>query len=1502
MSSKSGEDKIDQAVAEIRLYSKESNKRDRFEFLEEVLKKFDLDSGNLPVDFESLYLFALIEFGSVKSSQPLELLQRKSVQQMIQVAYDKGEVAGLIERVERLPEWLKLIEEGKMDREKTSRLLIVFCTIFTELIKIANAKSELLYVHQKIEEVVNDVDRLAELPQLWDHFAKTAKESPSLRFGVAPKPLRVFISSKMNELRDVRELVRNELAERGLDSWIFEEDSGARPQSVTETSLIEVENADVYVGLFWKEFGEITAKEFRHARAMDKPCFIYIREKQVQRDSKLEDFLNIEIREPHCGLTYDYFESALQLSKQVADDIMKWLVRQHREITAEIQQAKISQSEASALRDAINRLQAASRQRLPQGTATDFLACQVKAWFETLGYRFEPHDERNDDYFEWMINVPARRGYDRILVRGVRGEAQLSDIDLLKRAVESSKADEGWIIAARRISQAAREEAKKENNRFFCYTFDDLLDETADFTGYLEWLDSEVKKRGIDKGYISQSCYKEEFDLTTKKKIGISRYNKENGWVEGYIDRWLDDPSKEHISILGEFGTGKTWFALRYAWILAQRYLDAKRRGVERPRLPLVVPLRDYAKAVSVESLFSEFFFRKHEISLPGYSAFEQLNRMGKLLLIFDGFDEMAAKVDRQKMINNFWDLARVVVPGSKAILTCRTEHFPEAREGRALLSAELQASISKLTGEPPQFEVLQLDKFDDDQVRRVFSLRASPEVVDSVMLNSQLLDLARRPIMIDFILEAMPDIVAGKPVDISRVYLYAVKRKIERDIKAERTFTSMADKFFFLCELSWEMLSKNTMSLNYRQFPERLRHLFGHATQLEKDLDYWQYDMMAQTMLIRNDEGDYTPAHRSLLEFFVAYKFAAEMGILASDFVDPIHVQSNMDLRQSACDYTWSQYFRRELDASNVVKKISPLRNFTCESSHNLEKSFGFAPLTEAILSFLVNMLEVDQEKVEQQLSSLVHSTREKNKPREDTGFIGGNSATLLIRLNSSALRQKDLNFTNLDFADFEGADLSNATMRCTSLKSARFKGTTLKNVDLREADLSNAQFFTTGGFLSISYSPKGNMLAVGSEDSNLYVMTFSPWRELELHGHTGPIMDIAWEPHEQLIATASLDGSVRFWEVSSDFKNRESFSLESGAISLCFSPVSHQIVVGVRNSSALVYDYDTKTVNVKQSFSGLVYGIRYDPFGKIIANRANRGTVILWNPLDGKTISFIDGTAYDDAFKYVDFCRDGKLLALTTGYKRIRIVHLDDPIKKEYIKCFGTNVTNIKFSPDGNQIAACCADNTIRVFDVKTNTQIMSFVGHTGELSSLSYHPSGRYLATCSKDTSIRIWDSFPFVTSYEAAILDKTKDACVPQIYWENERNWPEWWQSCRIDVPKGLVPNPKFGCCIRIINRKFDCSGLLLDGAKGLDKDAPDGEGTVRSWLLRQGRKDTLSGSLNRRKKVPFETEESIEDIEDILQEPCTEEEVDQRVKTEAEKERRFFRLRARKSKK
>ena len=95
------------------------------------------------------------------------------------------------------------------------------------------------------------------------------------------------------------------------------------------------------------------------------------------------------------------------------------------------------------------------------------LAQQMKGWFETLGYRFETHEVWQDDYFEWVINIPVRRGrYDRILVRGMEGAAEIGDVGMLRQSVEQQHTDEGWLITTRRISRAARDEVEKSENAY----------------------------------------------------------------------------------------------------------------------------------------------------------------------------------------------------------------------------------------------------------------------------------------------------------------------------------------------------------------------------------------------------------------------------------------------------------------------------------------------------------------------------------------------------------------------------------------------------------------------------------------------------------------------------------------------------------------------------------------------------------------------------------------------------------------------------------------------------------------------------------------------------------------------------------------------------------------------------------------------------------------------------------------------------------------------------
>ncbi|MEZ2225871.1 MAG: NACHT domain-containing protein [Microcoleus sp.] len=1029
------------------------------------------------------------------------------------------------------------------------------------------------------------------------------------------------------------------------------------------------------------------------------------------------------------------------------------------------------------IRTEFARLEAEDYPALPAAASTNIqksqafiLSQQVRGWFETLSYKFETYQISEDNYFEWIINVPVRRNrYDRILVRGIAGEAGLKDILALRESVKKQRTDEGWLVTARRISSAARDEVKKDENRdLACYTFDELLDQDADFTAYLDWLETEITSRKINTKYVPLACTKEEIDPDTHRKIGVSHYGEGDGWIEGYIDLWLDDPVKEHISVLGEFGTGKTWFAMHYAWMALQRYKEAQKRGLQRPRLPLVIPLRDYAKAVSVESLFSEFFFRKHEIPLAGYSAFEQLNRMGKFLLIFDGFDEMAAKCDRQETINNFWELAKAVVPGAKVILTCRTEHFPEGKEGRALFNAELQASTTILTGETPQFEVLELQKFNDEQIGQALSFQTEAATVEKVMGNAQLLDLARRPVMTELILEALPDIEAGKPVDMSRIYLYAVRRKIERDIKADRTFTSLADKLYFLCELSWEMLSTDQMSLNYRGFPDRIRSLFGSIVQEEKDLDHWHYDMMGQTMLIRNADGDYTPAHRSLLEFFVAYKFAAELGVLAPDFTELVAPeQSCLDPNAAPQKYTWSNYCRLQAQKRNKGELIAALNGFTAEDLGQLRQSFGHAPLTKAVMDLLLPMLDVisppllrgaggdrddanhertpefllerdDSDDVSQKRSpqpplrrgalekspllEIVEATR--GKTESEVGYVGGNAATLLVKIDRTALETKDLSR-----AVILGADFTNASLR---------------RVNFAEANLANSAFTKIfSSIRSVMFSPDGKLLATGDTDGVVRLWEASSGREiLTCKGHTNVVESVAFSPDGEILASGSYENTIKLWDV----KTGECLKVLQGhtesVMSVTFNPDGNILASGSFDRTIRLWDIHTgECCKILQDHTKVVFSVAFHPAGEMLATGSGDQTVRLWNINSGECLKILQGHT-KNVFS-VAFNSAGEILASGSGDATVRLWKIGSGECLKTLEGHFDNVRSIAFSPSGEILASGSHDRTAKLWDINSGECLNTLQGHNDRVGSIAFHPGGEILVSGSYDKTLMLWD---------------------------------------------------------------------------------------------------------------------------------------------------------------
>ena len=130
----------------------------------------------------------------------------------------------------------------------------------------------------------------------------------------------------MEELADERRVVKSLLERRDIGGWLFEVDGDAREHSIRDTSLREVETADLYIGLFWRKYGEVTAAEYEHARRMGKSCLIFEKRTDLEpgRESGLRDFLG-RVGQIDRGVTVSWFTTLGDLEDKVTRSVSGWV-------------------------------------------------------------------------------------------------------------------------------------------------------------------------------------------------------------------------------------------------------------------------------------------------------------------------------------------------------------------------------------------------------------------------------------------------------------------------------------------------------------------------------------------------------------------------------------------------------------------------------------------------------------------------------------------------------------------------------------------------------------------------------------------------------------------------------------------------------------------------------------------------------------------------------------------------------------------------------------------------------------------------------------------------------------------------------------------------------------------------------------------------------------------------------------------------------------------------
>lgn len=134
--------------------------------------------------------------------------------------------------------------------------------------------------------------------------------------------LRVFVSSTLRELADDRRAVEDAVRALHLTPVMFE--LGARPHPPKELYRAYLEQSDVFVGLYWQQYGwvapgeEISGLEDEYLLSAQHPRLVYVREPAPDREPRLAALLD---RMRDGGMSYRHYHGPDELADLVSEDL-----------------------------------------------------------------------------------------------------------------------------------------------------------------------------------------------------------------------------------------------------------------------------------------------------------------------------------------------------------------------------------------------------------------------------------------------------------------------------------------------------------------------------------------------------------------------------------------------------------------------------------------------------------------------------------------------------------------------------------------------------------------------------------------------------------------------------------------------------------------------------------------------------------------------------------------------------------------------------------------------------------------------------------------------------------------------------------------------------------------------------------------------------------------------------------------------------------------------------
>lgn len=303
---------------------------------------------------------------------------------------------------------------------------------------------------------------------------------------------------------------------------------------------------------------------------------------------------------------------------------------------------------------------------------------------------------------------------------------------------------------------------------------------------------------------------------------------------------------------------------------------------------------------------------------------------------------------------------------------------------------------------------------------------------------------------------------------------------------------------------------------------------------------------------------------------------------------------------------------------------------------------------------------------------------------------------------------------------------------------------------------EVPNAQVFCT------RWSPDARLVVTTgseSESGNAILWDADGTVKAVLRGHRASVLDAAFHPNGELLATAGADGSVRLWHARDG--SPAGIWQHKGSVTRVHFTRNGGRALTVSNGNsegtyvATVWDTATgQPVHSCASHKRLVLAAAISPSGNYVASAGDPRFVRLWDANTGAELSQLRG---HPAARAIAFSPDDSLVAIGDADGSAHLYAV--PSGELLGSCAHSRPINtLTFDATGERLLTGARDQTARLWHVQhtaqpercTITERRTFVGHLGDLNHVTFDASGQFVATAAADGVLRVFDA----SSSEAA----------------------------------------------------------------------------------------------------------------------------------------------------